>query len=556
MVESNTETNISVTFNTSDNTLDFVIGTLNQNTTGNAATATRLETARTIGGVSFNGTSNINLPGVDTSGDQNTTGNAATATALATSRTIGMTGDVVWTSTAFNGSVNVSGTATIQPNSVDGTMIALGSDAAGDVMYYNGTNYARLAKGSNDEVLTLASGVPSWAAIASAGEAAFTAQSTPGVTPTATGTDAIAIGDGAVAGDAAADLGALAFGARSSAIGINSIAIGEYTDATGAQSIAIGGASSDVNGADAGGSNAVAIGYNTSAGGSYTVAIGINADASSSGAISLGDTSKTTAADAIAMGTLAHASGTESVAIGRYTDASGNNSIAIGGASIDGDSADATATRAIAIGHSTDASSTETIALGYSAKANSSAAIAIGYESEAYATRAISIGRDTRADGTDSVSLGYRSKSQDGGQFAYASGYFAAAGDAQTSVYVLRNTTTSATQTELFADGSSADISVPNDSTIMFKASVVARRTDADNESAAYILEGCVDNNNGTTALVGSLGTKTILSEDRTNWDVTITADNTNNGINVLVTGEASKNIRWVAKVEITVVSG
>ena len=48
--------------------------------TGNAATATSLETARNIGGVSFNGTSSINLPGVNTSGNQNTSGNAATAT--------------------------------------------------------------------------------------------------------------------------------------------------------------------------------------------------------------------------------------------------------------------------------------------------------------------------------------------------------------------------------------------------------------------------------------------------------------------------------------------
>ena len=49
-------------------------------TTGNAATATILQTARTIGGVSFNGGAAINLPGVDTTGNQNTSGNAATAT--------------------------------------------------------------------------------------------------------------------------------------------------------------------------------------------------------------------------------------------------------------------------------------------------------------------------------------------------------------------------------------------------------------------------------------------------------------------------------------------
>ena len=45
--------------------------------TGNASTATALETARTIGGVSFDGTANISLPGVDTAGTQNTSGTAA-----------------------------------------------------------------------------------------------------------------------------------------------------------------------------------------------------------------------------------------------------------------------------------------------------------------------------------------------------------------------------------------------------------------------------------------------------------------------------------------------
>jgi len=61
MVTSNTETGITVSYDDADNTLDFVIGTLNQDTTGNAATATALETARTIHGVSFNGTANIDL---------------------------------------------------------------------------------------------------------------------------------------------------------------------------------------------------------------------------------------------------------------------------------------------------------------------------------------------------------------------------------------------------------------------------------------------------------------------------------------------------------------
>ena len=80
MVTSNTESGITVAYQDADNTLDFTIGTLNQNTTGSAATLT---TARTIGGVSFNGSANINLPGVNTAGNQNTSGTAATVTTAA-----------------------------------------------------------------------------------------------------------------------------------------------------------------------------------------------------------------------------------------------------------------------------------------------------------------------------------------------------------------------------------------------------------------------------------------------------------------------------------------
>ncbi|MBW9408455.1 phage tail protein [Escherichia coli] len=73
---------------TSKDSIPGVNATGNQNTTGNAATATKLQTARTIGGVSFDGTANINLPGVNVAGNQNTSGNAATATKLQTARTI------------------------------------------------------------------------------------------------------------------------------------------------------------------------------------------------------------------------------------------------------------------------------------------------------------------------------------------------------------------------------------------------------------------------------------------------------------------------------------
>lgn len=65
--------------------------------------ATKLETARTIGGVAFDGTANIDLPGVNTAGNQSTTGNAATATKLATARTI--------SGVSFDGTANITLTA-------------------------------------------------------------------------------------------------------------------------------------------------------------------------------------------------------------------------------------------------------------------------------------------------------------------------------------------------------------------------------------------------------------------------------------------------------------
>jgi fibronectin-binding autotransporter adhesin len=170
--------------------------------TGNSSTATALETARTIGGTSFDGTANIAV------------GLAATATALATARTIGgtsfdgtaniavglsATSTALATARAING-VNFDGTAAITITAAAGTLsgatlasgvtsssltsvgtigtgtwsataiavdkggTAITSYAAGDILYASGTaTLAKLAKGSDTQVLTLVSGVPSWA---------------------------------------------------------------------------------------------------------------------------------------------------------------------------------------------------------------------------------------------------------------------------------------------------------------------------------------------------------------------------------------------------------
>lgn len=126
----------------------------------------------------------------------------------------------------------------------------------------------------------------------------------------------------------------------------------------------------------------------------------------------------------------------------------------------------------------------------------------------------------------------------------------------QTGNVTLTGTTTNVTQTEIFIGGvASSRISIASDSTYMFEVRIAARRTDADNESAAYLFQGCIDNNAGTTALVGSLN-KVVIAEDTAAWDVDVQADNTNDALIVLVTGENSKTIRWTALVTIVEAAG
>ena len=113
-------TNANVTFAS-------VTADLTGDVTGNADTATALETARTIGGVSFDGSANINLPGVNAAGNQDTSGNAATATSLETARSIALSGDATG-SANFDGSANATISATLADSGV--TAGSYGSSSA------------------------------------------------------------------------------------------------------------------------------------------------------------------------------------------------------------------------------------------------------------------------------------------------------------------------------------------------------------------------------------------------------------------------------------------
>ena len=114
-----------------DGSGNFTAGTITAALSGNASTASTLQTARTIGGVSFDGSANINLPGVNTSGNQSTSGNAATSSQWASARTITLAGDLSG-SVSIRGDANVTLTAAVADDShnhtisnVDGLQTAL-----------------------------------------------------------------------------------------------------------------------------------------------------------------------------------------------------------------------------------------------------------------------------------------------------------------------------------------------------------------------------------------------------------------------------------------------
>jgi hypothetical protein len=123
------------------------------------------------------------------------------------------------------------------------------------------------------------------------------------------------------------------------------------------------------------------------------------------------------------------------------------------------------------------------------------------------------------------------------------------------NMFVVRKDTTDDTVTRLTIDGAAAtannQITISDNETALVVARVIARRTDADDEGAAYELKAAFDRNSGSgsLAIIGSV-TQTIIAEDKAAWDATLVADTSTGVIGIDVTGEAAKTIRWTASVQ------
>jgi hypothetical protein len=144
---------------------------------------------------------------------------------------------------------------------------------------------------------------------------------------------------------------------------------------------------------------------------------------------------------------------------------------------------------------------------------------------------------------------------------AHANGQFSSVGDAQRGSVVMRRQTTDATPTNLSFDGaaptgstitSSTHFILLNNQAVFADIRVVARSTSG-TDHAAYMRRVLIkrDANAASTAIIGTVLSPTadIESAGATAWAVDVTADTTNGGMLITVTGAASTTINWTAEV-------
>ncbi|CAB5222564.1 hypothetical protein UFOVP378_13 [uncultured Caudovirales phage] len=137
----------------------------------------------------------------------------------------------------------------------------------------------------------------------------------------------------------------------------------------------------------------------------------------------------------------------------------------------------------------------------------------------------------------------------------------ASSGRQQLATLLLGRQTTDATATVLASNTSAAgttnQVILPNNSAYTFQGTCIANVTGGGTTSG-WKFEGVIKRgaNAASTTLVAAV-TPTVIAQDAgaSAWVLAVTADTTNGGIAVTVTGAAATTIRWVAKIETTEVT-
>jgi len=151
---------------------------------------------------------------------------------------------------------------------------------------------------------------------------------------------------------------------------------------------------------------------------------------------------------------------------------------------------------------------------------------------------------------------GIRAKATKYGEVAHAAGQFAAAGDAQHTVLVARDSTTDATANQvLFLNGSSERLTIPAETTWMFTVKLAAHN-DTDNDGGWWFFRGGIRRDAANnTSLIGTVFEEYSKDSNISSATASVVADDANEALEIRVTGVASKNIRWVAVADISQVS-
>jgi hypothetical protein len=151
---------------------------------------------------------------------------------------------------------------------------------------------------------------------------------------------------------------------------------------------------------------------------------------------------------------------------------------------------------------------------------------------------------------------GIQAKATRYGEISHSAGQFANKGDAQHTILIARNSTVNASGTVLFLDGSSARLTIPAETTWIFTTKLSAYN-DTDNLRAGYNIRGCIGRNAAPsgTSIIGSNIVESWVEGAMSGCVATVTADTANEALQINVNGLTSKNIRWVAVVDISQVS-
>lgn len=107
----------------------------------------------------------------------------------------------------------------------------------------------------------------------------------------------------------------------------------------------------------------------------------------------------------------------------------------------------------------------------------------------------------------------------------------------------------------LFLNGSSARLTIPAETTWMFSIKLAAHN-DTNNDGAWWTFRGGIRRDaSNNTSLIGSVISEYERDTNMSTATASVVADDTNEALEIRVTGVASKDIRWVAVVDISQVS-